>query len=70
MDNIGGAMVDFDAVHCVAGRPDAVPPDGPRFRCESLPSGGGPEDPGTTATFFDCTVVDTLVSLRTAVLGM
>lgn len=52
-EDMGGASVEREVVLCIVGRPGAAPPDGARFACSTTVTGGGPDEPGTAATFFE-----------------
>jgi len=46
-EDMGGASVEREVVLCIVGRPD-----GTRFVWGTAVTGGGPDEPGTVATFF------------------
>ena len=52
-EDVGGTSVEREVVLDVVGRPEVVPPEGTRFVGGTAVTGGGPDEPGTTATFFD-----------------
>ena len=53
VEDVGGTSVEREDMLDVAGRPEMVPPEGTRFVGGTAVTGGGPDEPGTTATFFD-----------------
>lgn len=52
-EDMGGASAEREVVLCIVGRPGAAPPDGTRFTWGTAVTGGGPDEPGTAATFFE-----------------